>query len=1469
MYSSKVDARTGAYNVSLSLGHIIGNEGFGPNYTLKLSYSTVNNRDNGQGFGWGLNLSRYDKSTQTLSLYTGGSYKLEWKNNVPTLRYHHLNNIHLYRGTNSQDLLFVVHKNGNKEYINQYGFTRKIENSRGHALYFHYQGNKSSGILSSISDQKNHALLKIKYTPTKRIVSTLNTQGKWIDTTYVVTNGHMQNITFQDGKTKLLFTYISDNQAPQLLHFIEDSTGSKEEITYGKIHIPKGAQQTNMYVVKTHRKDPGFQQPAIVSYYQFDSDHGHNYLGYDSGVEYIAGVDNLFMRPDSYQYQTRVLNDTGTSVVTTYNKYHLKIKEALFDPITGKTLAEKRFYYPNWIGKNINQLPANYAMATREESISYAKEDTAPLRDSLSHTATYDDEGNILSKTAPSGVSSRRIYGAPDHNGFKNDAIVEINTPAVRVDQPTLPTLKTQIKYETLQNQNKTSYFTIPVSKDNLHQLNGRWITDYTTNIRYDLNQKNFSYGLPLSVITEKVNNSSLAKSAKGDINKQTPRHYRYRFHVKISLAGQNYLTNVIDVQYGNTGSKFIANSSIYPTNSTYKSIYTGKTILSISPKGYQTGYKYDDFERIVEIISGVNSAYPMITHYTYKNSHDENSVIITLPNGYHEKNTYDGIGRSLGHYVERLNDHGKPIAGVWDIVSLKHYNALGKVSSIVSFDTKQKDIVTRLVATNHYNTLGMLMAKHSSTGHTTVSVGDTPLRRSIQYALDPTVRYHNGLCAIQGVGYACRGSMLIVTDKNKSGKTSHIYQISLDYNAKDDQGNLIYNNELRSSLEEHIQAYLSKGKLFPEIWLRSWTRKVISEEAFYNTRSYRYDGWGRMIQGIDTHGGVTSYQYDVLGQLYKKTLPNSKSQYYIYDDLGNLSQVAAKINGDVITLGVRVFNKLGELTRNTDAKGNTWHYKYNLSGHLISYRTPNGNEVRLSYDARNNLRSKEVKGKELHAQYYTYSHITNQLLSIKDATGITDYKYYINGRIKEKSHNSKGGITGLMVPDYHVSYDQYTRQGSPLRITDISGKVMDYIYDSQHRLSKLEYGKDLIASYSYYPSGKLNTFTRGKNIITTYSYDSSNRLLDLKNSIYRKDRTHILQSFHYRYYRDGNLKSRLRQDGALESYEYDNMNNLSDYRCNGELCPKDVQGNKILNQKYYFDAINNISKVITNGVDRQGEKTVNETTYQYDHVLPTRLLGYRNSLLSYGNSHTLIYDHDGNITHDGEGNVLTYTAFDQLASISHKESVTHYHYNAIGMQISQQTDNDQPLYYIYGANALAATMQNGKVTKYLYALGRIGKIDPSGNYSYPLTDQAGSVLSNSDSQGVVKNNYVYSPYGIQTDLSLKNSKASFLKKSLFGFNGHLTDPQSGFQFLGKGYARAYNPVSRRFMSQDSLSPYGKGGFNGYIYATNNPIMRHDPSGHSAAWMNWVGQVFGQGFSSGKFAGIGVISDSVTMDNFT
>ncbi|WHS60953.1 RHS repeat-associated core domain-containing protein [Pseudomonas sp. G2-4] len=81
----------------------------------------------------------------------------------------------------------------------------------------------------------------------------------------------------------------------------------------------------------------------------------------------------------------------------------------------------------------------------------------------------------------------------------------------------------------------------------------------------------------------------------------------------------------------------------------------------------------------------------------------------------------------------------------------------------------------------------------------------------------------------------------------------------------------------------------------------------------------------------------------------------------------------------------------------------------------------------------------------------------------------------------------------------------------------------------------------------------------------------------------------------------------------------------------------------------------------------------------------------------------------------------------------------------------------------------------------------------------------------------------VYTPYGHRPP---ENGLLSLL-----GFNGERSDPVTGHYLLGNGY-RAFNPVLMRFNSPDTLSPFGEGGLNTYVYCAADPVNRNDPTGH-------------------------------------
>lgn len=63
-------------------------------------------------------------------------------------------------------------------------------------------------------------------------------------------------------------------------------------------------------------------------------------------------------------------------------------------------------------------------------------------------------------------------------------------------------------------------------------------------------------------------------------------------------------------------------------------------------------------------------------------------------------------------------------------------------------------------------------------------------------------------------------------------------------------------------------------------------------------------------------------------------------------------------------------------------------------------------------------------------------------------------------------------------------------------------------------------------------------------------------------------------------------------------------------------------------------------------------------------------------------------------------------------------------------------------------------------------------------------------------------------------------------------FTGEQQDPMTGFYLLGNGY-RSFSPTLGRFVSPDTVSPFGKGGLNSYAYCNGDPINLVDPEGRA------------------------------------
>jgi RHS repeat-associated protein len=118
-------------------------------------------------------------------------------------------------------------------------------------------------------------------------------------------------------------------------------------------------------------------------------------------------------------------------------------------------------------------------------------------------------------------------------------------------------------------------------------------------------------------------------------------------------------------------------------------------------------------------------------------------------------------------------------------------------------------------------------------------------------------------------------------------------------------------------------------------------------------------------------------------------------------------------------------------------------------------------------------------------------------------------------------------------------------------------------------------------------------------------------------------------------------------------------------------------------------------------------------------------------------------------------------------------------------------------------------------------------------------TDHLGSIIGLLRTDGTVREEYSYDPWGRRRDheyWSYNNVPTTFLIDR--GFTGHEHLDKFGLINMN---GRIYDPVLGRFLSADPViqSPYFTQSYNSYTYCFNNPLKYIDPSGYSAFYNIW------------------------------
>ena len=697
---------------------------------------------------------------------------------------------------------------------------------------------------------------------------------------------------------------------------------------------------------------------------------------------------------------------------------------------------------------------------------------------------------------------------------------------------------------------------------------------------------------------------------------------------------------------------------------------------------------------------------------------------------------------------------------------------------------------------------------------------------------------------------------------------------------------------------------------------------------------SIQYDGFGNKRFQWDEEGKKTEFQYDKAGRLVKITAPfdhRSQISKYYYDGAGNIigekkaqkdgwqeiqyvydarnrltdtyqylspgnwiktacrydvmNQVILRRTGDtpsgpgreVVTY---TYDRFGNVTTMTDARGYTEYYVYDKAGRLQKKMDRNKDQTIYQHDALERVIKETVQKK------------TPDGLSVSQR----EYAYGKNGkRIRESIwENVEGKQTSLQETTYRYNNkNQLIHQEDPGNVVknytyDIYGNRQSfkltcqgkdnpdvslyYLYDDLYRLKQVR--KDsaagvVLAEYEYDGKGNRKTLRYPQSgMETSYKYNDGNRVIALEN----KRQGIVISAWEYSYDVDGNILTKINKAGStpvMISYCYDRL---------GRLTEEDYSDWK--RTLFTYDAYSNRMKMMVEG--RTKDELVSVTSYEYglNNRLEkeTKKQGKTTEIYRYryddnGNETFRIWektsptpDYPGNVklsgTYQKEAPIVYewrhYDGFNQLIRINQDDKEITYQYRGDGLRHSVQVrklteSQGKTKLYCWDKSDIVAEQTDGENIKtYIRGVNLIAREIDRVVYYY-IFNEHGDVTQLWSQSGTCKASYEYDAFGIERNPDKEDENP-------FRYCGEYIDLETNTYYLR---TRIYQPTTGRFLSEDThwnpqniiygdnpqkinerKVPLGLNVYtyvpdinairqssNLYVYCGNNPIMYMDSNG--------------------------------------
>ncbi|ADP11991.1 nematicidal protein 2 [Erwinia sp. Ejp617] len=652
---------------------------------------------------------------------------------------------------------------------------------------------------------------------------------------------------------------------------------------------------------------------------------------------------------------------------------------------------------------------------------------------------------------------------------------------------------------------------------------------------------------------------------------------------------------------------------------------------------------------------------------------------------------------------------------------------------------------------------------------------------------------------------------------------------------------------------------YFSEGQFLQTNFERDFCGRLVKcHDELGNITQYEYDLFDRVNKIVFPDNSVINKKYNKYSeqQLVEKitfTSADGKKYDIGVQDYDELERLVERESYGVSTK--YVYSRHETLPIEiifSDGTSNIYENDYGLNDSILSV-TDNKREFLKKF------KYSDIDGSLIESRFFTPHDIYIEKIEEDTINSIikVNTKFIHDGNIIELNYEQEDYYNNegiYKITDETDTEFVYSR--------DLYGRIIEIASDKE----KTEIRYDVFSRISIIHVSDLE----GKSVIQ-FSYDEFSREIGRKVKVYFDSDPSISEpsiaiTVTTQYHKNNLIKSRsieqYSEDNKIdirkESFNYDIMNRIIFYKCSGIIPTTDKKSKAIKTVGYSYDGVGNIS--ITDTVYLDGSRT--RVSFIYDEKKPFLLSWMQNE------STLDITQNEFNSL----GFLINKTHTERINADFSKKYDVNYRYNNLlclssitntisGTNFSNESQN---IVYRYGSTGklffrksvkdkvkkqeiVTHRGYNDEITNFIgfkdksmmtlihSAYGTAKMIlqktdEPSINYKM-ITNNSNTPIFVAKYWGGEYVSSEYSTIGIYGTSGKKSMQAAL--------NGCFYDDESGGYVMG---VRIYDPESMRFTTPDSLSPFNGGNINPYIYCNNNPVNNNDNTGYLTreTWKNII-----------------------------